>query len=50
MGAVINNLPAGGAGIKGSKIFEWMVEGIVDSSESFGGMVGNTEANGLNNL
>ena len=50
MGAIINNLPAGGSGIKGSTLFPWMVEGVVDSSESFGGMVGNTEANGLNNL
>lgn len=47
---VINGLPMGGAGIKGSKVFEWMVEGIVDSSESFGGMVVNLETNGRSNI
>lgn len=47
---VINMLPQSGGGIKGSTMFKWMIDGIVDSSESFGGMVGNVETNGLNNL
>lgn len=48
--AVINMLPHGGAGIKGSKVFAWLEDGVVDTSETFGGMVGNTESNGKNNL
>lgn len=47
--AVINMLPMGGAGIKGSKVFNWMVEGVLDSSESFGGMVVSLESNGRSN-
>lgn len=50
MGAIINNLPAGGSGIKGSTLFPWMVEGVVDSSESFGGLGVNAEANGRSNV
>ena len=48
--AVINMLPHGGAGIKGSKVFAWFEDGVIDTSEAFGGMVGNTETNGRNNL
>lgn len=48
--AVINMLPMGGAGIKGSKVFAWFEDGEIDTSEAFGGMVGNAEENGKNNL
>lgn len=48
--AVINMLPMGGAGIKGSKIFAWLEDGVIDSSESFGGMAYNEETNGRTNL
>lgn len=50
MGAIINNLPAGGSGIKGSTLFPWMIDGELDTSEAFGGMGVNTEANGRSNL
>lgn len=50
MGAVINMLPQSGGGIKGSTMFKWMIEGVVDASQAFGGMVGNVETNGRNNL
>lgn len=48
--AVINMLPHGGAGIKGSTLFAWFEEGVIDSSASFGGMSVNLEANGRSNI
>lgn len=48
--AVINMLPNGGAGIKGSKVFKWFEDGVLDTSESFGGVSANTEANGRSNI
>lgn len=48
--AVINMLPMGGAGIKGTTVFKWFEDGEIDSSESFGGMAYNEETNGRTNL
>lgn len=47
---VINMLPHGGGGIKGSKVFKWFEDGVLDTSEAFGGMGVNTEANGRSNV
>ena len=45
---VINMLPSGGG--LSAEVFEWLKGGVVDASQSFDGMAGNTEANGRNNL
>lgn len=47
---VINMLPRGGAGIKGSKVFKWFEDGELDSTEAVGGMWPYTEQNSETNV
>lgn len=48
--AIMNMLPMGGAGIKGSKVFAWFEDGEVDASETMGGIEAVAEANAETNI
>lgn len=47
---VINMLPNGGGGIKGSKVFKWFEDGELDSTEAVGGMWPYIEQNSETNV